>query len=262
MVLPSWASFRNPAKPRAAVQGNCGQSLLCWQGQKGHLVSQNFCKKLVKPHWQRAAPLSVTGHCSGRNSSFTSKALAAGRSPWKAAGLSGPNHAVPILSPLEQTGTTLPPSAHQAHENSTQASTASQRQQSKNKPGPPNPEKMYFSNTQNTSAKLSIILLLLLAFLFKRHLPCLFTIPLHSATAQVSHMLPAPSPHRHNSIPAGWSKPAHKQAPFIMQVSKPSQGQLNFPITSPAQLCCGQEPEPHLAPRADRRAAPRSAHLF
>lgn len=74
------------------MQENCGQSPLCWHsfhGQKGHLFSQNFYKKLVKPHWQREALLTVTGHCAGRNFSLTSKALAAERSPWNAAELSG-----------------------------------------------------------------------------------------------------------------------------------------------------------------------------
>lgn len=72
----------------------------------------------------------------------------------------GPNHAVSISSPLEHTGTTLPPSAHQAQENSTQAGIASRKLQSENKPGPQNPEKTYFPDTQNTSAKLSIIFFL------------------------------------------------------------------------------------------------------
>lgn len=102
----------------------------------------------------------------------------------------GPNHAVPILSPLEQTGTTLPPSAYQAQENSTQASTASQKQQSKNESGPQNPEKTYFSNTQKTSAKLSVIfLLLLLAFFFKRHslLSCYSPTPLCPCSVSPQH---------------------------------------------------------------------------
>lgn len=112
----------------------------------------------------------------------------------------------------------------------------------------------------------TVTMLLLLAFFFKRHPPLSLYYPTPlchcSGVPKAPHMLPAPAPHKHNSIPAGWSKPAHKQAPFIMQLSKPSQGQLSFTTTSPARLCCGQEPEPYHAPWPDGRAAPRSTHLF
>lgn len=91
-------------------------------------------------------------------------------------------------------------------------------------------------------------------------LPRLVTTPLHSATAQVSPWPPTGClPHTSRLHP---SKPAHKQAPFIMQLSKPSLGQPNFTTTALARLCCGQEPEPHHAPQPGGRAAPKSAHLF
>lgn len=127
----------------------------------------------------------------------------------------GPNHVVPILSPLEKTGTTLPPSAHQAQENSTQASTASQKQQSRNKPGPQNAEKMYFK-TLKTHHQNSQYVIVVVGFFFLRDtLSCLFTIPLHSATAQVSPRHPTccqPLPHT-STIPSqlvGANQPTNK----------------------------------------------------
>lgn len=101
-------------------------------------------RKLVKPHWQTAAPFSMTSHSAGRMFCFTSKTLAAGRSPWSAAGLNKTQPCSAILSPLEKTGTTLPTPAQQAQENSTRASTASQKQQFRKRSGLPGPEKCIF----------------------------------------------------------------------------------------------------------------------
>lgn len=176
----------------------------------------------------------------------------------------GPNHVVPILSPLEKTGTTLPPSAHQAQENATRQAQPHRSSNPGTNLAHRMQKKCIFKTLKTHHQNRHYVIVV--GFFFKRHPPLSLYYPTPlchcSGVPKAPHMLPAPAPHKHNSIPAGWSKPAHKQAPFIMQLSKPSQGQLSFTTTSPAQLCCGQEPEPYHAPWPDGRAAPRSTHLF
>lgn len=207
----------------------------------------------------------MTGHCAGRNFSFTSKALGAGRSPWNAAGLSGAQpcgaHLITLGENRDHPASFCSPSTRKQHPGKHSLTEAAIQEQTwltecrKN---------VFLKHSKHITK--TVTMLMLLAFFFKRHPPLSLYYPAPlchcSGVPKAPHMLPAPAPHKHNSIPAGWSKPAHKQAPFIMQLSKPSQGQLSFTTTSPARLCCGQEPEPYHAPWPDGRAAPRSTHLF
>lgn len=118
-------------------------------------------------------------------------------------------------------------------------------------------KKTYFSNTQNTSAKLSIIFFLLSAFLFKRHLPLSLHYPTQlchcSGVPMAPHRLPAPQAQLHPS----WLEQTSPQVSTFHHAAKANLPKGNSTTTPPAWLCCGQEPEPYHAPQPDGRAAPR-----
>lgn len=242
------------------MQGNCGQSWPSFHGQKGHLVPQNFYKKLVKPHRQRAAPLSVTGHCAGRNFSFTSKALAAERSPWNAAGLSGAQpcsaHLITLGANRDHFASFCSPSTRKQHPGKHSLTEAAIQEQT----WPTEYRKnLFFKHSKHISKTVKNFFVVGFSL---QETPSLALLLPHSTLPLLR--CPHGPPRAACLTQAGLhpSKPAHKQAPFIMQLSKPSLGQPNFTTTALAWLCCGQEPEPHHAPQPGGRAAPRSTHLF
>ena len=103
-------------------------------------------RKLVEPHWQRAAPLSATGRCAGRIFCFTSKALAAGRSPWSAAGLSGTQPCgVTLGETRDHPASFCSPSTRKQHPGKHSCTEAAIREQI----WPTESRKTYFSNVKN-----------------------------------------------------------------------------------------------------------------